>query len=91
MDELVLKDPQKPAGPVKVRRLTIVVDHEVCIGSAICPDFAPLTFALNEMGQSVVLASADKEEEKAILEAANACPMNAITVFDEEHNKIAPK
>ena len=91
MDELVLKDPQKPAGPVKVKNLTIVVDHDVCIGSAICPDFAPLTFALNEMGQSVVLASADQEEEKAILEAANACPMSAISIFDEEHNQIAPK
>ena len=65
------------------RKLRVSVDHNLCVGNAMCETFAPKVFVLNDDRQSeAVDPEADTEEN--ILEAAENCPVSAITVEDEE-------
>jgi len=65
------------------RNLLVQVDHNVCVGNAMCETFAPHVFRLNDNRQSEVVDPAGDSEEK-ILEAAENCPVSAITVKDAE-------
>ena len=65
------------------RRLLVRVDHNVCVGNAMCETFAPHVFRLNDNRQSEAVDPAGDSEEK-ILEAAENCPVGAITVEDAE-------
>lgn len=91
MSNPVFKDEQKPSGPVRVKKLVITVDRDLCIGAMACVETAGKTFALDEEGKSTVLASADEEEEKTIIEAAQNCPMNAISITDADGAPVYPK
>ena len=64
-------------------KLRISVDHVVCVGNAMCPHVAPNTFALNDGRQSQVI-DPDGDPRETVMEAAEACPVNAITVVDAE-------
>jgi ferredoxin len=65
------------------RKLRIAVDHDVCVGNAMCTTIAPKVFQLNDDRQSSVVNSEGDTEEN-ILEAAENCPVSAITVEDAE-------
>ena len=65
------------------RRLLVRVDHNVCVGNAMCETFAPHVFRLNDNRQSEAVDPTGDSEEK-ILEAAENCPVSAITVEDAE-------
>jgi ferredoxin len=65
------------------RTLRVWVDHNVCVGNAMCETFAPKVFQLNENRQSEVVDPAADTEEK-ILEAAENCPVSAIFVEDAQ-------
>jgi len=65
------------------RKLKITVDLNVCVGNAMCETFATNTFALNDARQSSV-ANPDGDTEDVVLEAAENCPVSAITVSDAE-------
>ena len=65
------------------RILRITVDHNVCVGNAMCELFASNTFALNDDRQSTVVNPEGDPEEK-VLEAAENCPVSAITVEDAD-------
>lgn len=65
------------------RKLTITVDHNLCVGNAMCETIAPKVFVLNDDRQSeAVDPTADTEEN--ILEAAENCPVSAIKVVDAD-------
>ena len=61
----------------------------LCIGSQICVLTAPGTFQLDEKGQSVVL-DADGDAREVVIDGAEGCPVEAITVYDESGERIAP-
>ncbi len=61
--------------------LTVAVDHNRCVGSTMCVQVASETFALNEEGQSIVIDPNGASREQ-VLDAAEQCPMEAITVDD---------
>ena len=65
------------------RKLKITVDTNVCVGNATCEIFAANTFALNDDRQSMV-TNPDGDPEEKVLEAAENCPVSAITVADAE-------
>ncbi len=65
------------------RNLRIRVDHDVCVGNAMCETIAPRVFRLNENRQSEVADPAADSVEK-ILEAAENCPVSAIFVEDAD-------
>ena len=64
-------------------KLRISVDLDLCVGNAMCETFAPKVFVLNDDRQSQV-ADAEADTVENILEAAENCPVSAITVVDEE-------
>jgi len=65
------------------RNLLVRVDHNVCVGNAMCETFAPHVFRLNDNRQSEAVDPTGDSAEK-ILEAAENCPVSAITVEDAE-------
>ena len=65
------------------RKLRVSVDHDVCVGNAMCVTFAANAFALNEDRQSEAVDPQADPEEK-VLEAAQNCPVGAITVVDAD-------
>ena len=65
------------------RKLKVWVDHQACVGNAMCESFAPNVFRLNDDRQSEVADPAGDSEAK-ILEAAENCPVSAIYVEDAE-------
>ncbi len=64
-------------------KLRISVDLNVCVGNAMCETFAPKVFVLNDDRQSQV-ADPEADTMEKILEAAENCPVSAITVVDDE-------
>jgi ferredoxin len=65
------------------RKLRVWVDHQTCVGNAMCESIAPAVLRLNENRQSEVVNPEGDTEEK-ILEAAENCPVSAIFVEDAE-------
>ena len=64
-------------------KLLVRVDHDLCVGNAMCPHLAPKTFSLNDDRQSQVV-DPNGDARDVVLEAAEACPVSAITVVDAE-------
>jgi ferredoxin len=65
------------------RKLRVRVDHNACVGNAMCETIAPKVFRLNDNRQSEAVDAAGDSVEK-ILEAAENCPVSAIFVEDAE-------
>ncbi|MFQ5967686.1 MAG: ferredoxin [Acidimicrobiia bacterium] len=79
------REPQRAEGMGDEIRIS--VDHNKCVGSRLCIQSAPGVFALNENGQSTVINVAGGTKHD-IIEAAEQCPMEAITVEDAETGNI---
>ena len=65
------------------RKIKVSVDHDICVGNAMCITIATKAFELNEERQAVS-ANPDGDTEELILEAAENCPVAAITVVDAD-------
>jgi ferredoxin len=65
------------------RKLRVSVDLGKCVGNAMCETYAPKVFVLNDDRQSTV-ADSNADTEENIMEAAQDCPVSAITVVDDE-------
>ena len=65
------------------RKLIVSVDHNLCVGNSMCETIAPKVFVLNDDRQSEAV-DPDGDTEENILEAAENCPVSAITVVDAE-------
>ena len=56
----------------------VYVDEETCTGCGLCADACPEVFEVNEVAH--VIADSDlTENEEAVLEAADNCPVDAIS------------
>ena len=65
--------------------------RDKCIGAASCVAVAAKTFKLDDKNIAVVINSTgDKDEDDAILLAAQSCPTAAIEVYDQSGKKIWP-
>ncbi len=65
------------------RKLRVSVDLDICVGNAMCETYAPKVFVLNDDRQSTV-ADSNGDTFENIMEAAQDCPVSAITVIDDE-------
>jgi ferredoxin len=65
------------------KKVRVRVDHNVCVGNAMCETIAPKVFVLNAQRQSEAVNPAGDTFEK-IMDAAENCPVSAIIVEDEE-------
>jgi len=67
----------------------IKIDRSLCTGYAECVGIAPEVFRLGDDNVSVVIDPEGTEDE-AILDAARACPVDAITLVDEIEEQVWP-
>ena len=65
------------------RNLRIRIDHNACVGNAMCEAIATRTFRLNDNRQSEAV-DPKGDSEALILEAAESCPVSAIIVEDAD-------
>jgi len=62
----------------------------LCTGSGECIGIAPEVFSLGDDGVSFVLDPEGNDDE-LILDAARACPVDAITLIDEFDDQVRPR
>lgn len=67
----------------------IVVDRNKCQGIGACVGTAPDVFELDSEGKAVII-NPDGSDDDTILAAAEACPLEAITIYDEQGERIFP-
>ncbi len=72
-----------------VHGLRIVIDRDQCVGFGDCVKEAPEGFKLDEDTVAVFVAPEAVERER-LLRACDACPVDAITVYDREGKQIVP-
>jgi ferredoxin len=60
----------------------IVIDRSLCSGFGACADLAPDVFELDAGGTATVRVG--ESDDAAVVDAANACPMSAISVVEEQ-------
>jgi ferredoxin len=60
----------------------IVIDRSLCSGFGSCAELAPEVFEVDDGG--LVSLRVGTSEDGAVLEAAAACPMAAISVVEEQ-------
>ena len=65
------------------------IDRSLCTGYAECVSIAPEVFALDKDNLCVVL-DPEAADDETVLDAARACPVDAITVIDEYEDQIWP-
>ena len=88
MNSEAARDTAKDEKPPKIAK--IVVDQDICIGSAPCVTIAPGVFQLNDDNKAYIVDPNSADSETLLL-AAQACPVQAIFLYDEEGNQIYPE
>jgi ferredoxin len=72
-----------------VHGLRIVIDRDECVGFGDCVKEAPEGFTLDEDTVALFLKPEAVERER-LVRACDACPVDAITVWDESGKQIVP-
>lgn len=69
--------------------MQIRIRREECCGNAECVEIAPDVFAIDTRQKAYVL-DPEASPEHVVLEAAEACPCQAIIVMDDEGEQTFP-
>ncbi|HEY2955555.1 MAG TPA: ferredoxin [Candidatus Eisenbacteria bacterium] len=69
--------------------MQVRIRRSECCGNAACVEVAPDVFAIDSKLKSTVLDPEAAPREK-LIEAAEACPCQAIVVEDDEGNQVFP-
>lgn len=73
-----------------VHGLRVVIDRDQCVGFGDCVKEAPEGFKLDADTVATFVAPEAVERER-LLRACDACPVDAITVYDEAGRQLVPK
>lgn len=73
----------------QVGGLRIRIDRGLCVGFGDCIEAAPEAFRLDEEGVAV-FTGPDAVERERLLSACDACPVDALTVWDETGGQLVP-
>lgn len=73
----------------KVGGLRVRIDRELCVGFGDCVTGAPEAFELDAEGLAVFKQPEAVERER-LLAACDACPVDALTVWDETGAQLVP-
>lgn len=82
-------EPQAQKNSKKIHR--VYVDRDACIGAATCVVVAPNAYEMDSENIAVVLPNAEKLDDSLLLMSAQACPVQAIHLFDEDGKRIFPQ
>jgi ferredoxin len=74
----------------RVLGLRVRIDRQQCVGFGDCVVEAPAAFALDAENVAVFSRPEDVARERLIA-ACDACPVDAITVWDETGAEIVPQ
>jgi ferredoxin len=69
--------------------MQIRIRRDDCCGNGQCLDIAPAVFTLDAKHKCTVL-DPEADTQARVIEAAEACPCQAIEVLDDEGNTIFP-
>jgi ferredoxin len=69
--------------------MQIRINHTECCGNAECREIAPDVFALDSRRKAYVL-DPEAAPEEVVMEAAAACPCQAIIVLNDEGEQTFP-
>ena len=69
--------------------LRIQIDRTLCVGFGDCVTAAPGAFVLADDGV-VVFVRPDQVDRAQLIAACDACPVDALTVWDETGTQLAP-
>lgn len=83
-------DENDPKVKRKIRKLTMRIERNLCIGAATCVALAPKAWALDDEAKAIILDTSDQETDEALIEAARGCPVMAIFITDETGKQIFP-
>ena len=83
-------DTNDPKVKRKIRKLTMRIDRNLCIGAGTCVAIAPKAWALDNDAKAIILDTVDEESDQALIDAAKGCPVQAIFVSDEKGKQIFP-
>ena len=72
-----------------VHGLRIRIDRALCVGFADCVKAAPEDFKLDE-DSVAVFVQPEAVERDQLLRACDACPVDAITVWDTDGRQLIP-
>jgi ferredoxin len=70
--------------------LRVRIDRTVCVGFGDCITEAPEAFVLDDSGTAVFVTPEVVERER-LLRACDACPVDAITVWNSDGSQIVPR
>lgn len=73
----------------RVHGLRIVIDRDQCVGFGDCAKEAPDGFKL-DVETIATFLEPERVERERLLRACDACPVDAITVYDEQGRQIVP-
>jgi ferredoxin len=73
-----------------VAGLKVVIEREVCIGSANCTKLAPDVFVLDAQGIVTFQPDAPDIDRERLLEACGVCPVDALHAFDAGGRQLVP-
>ena len=83
-------DPNDPKAKRKIRKFTMWIDRDLCIGAATCVAIAPKAWALDNEAKAIILDTSDQETDESLIEAAKGCPVMAIFIKDENGKQLYP-
>lgn len=73
----------------RIGGLTVTIDRRLCVGFGDCIEEAPEAFEFDEEGIAILTDPAAVERER-LLRACETCPVDAITVTDEDGRQLVP-
>jgi len=73
----------------RVGGLRVVIDRGLCVGFADCIEAAPEAFRLDDESV-VVFVEPERVDRERLVAACDACPVDALTVWDEDGCQIVP-
>lgn len=83
-------DDNDPKVKRKIRKVTMRIDRNLCIGAATCIAIAPKAWALDDEAKAIILDTSDQETDDTLLEAAKGCPVMAIFITDQSGKQLYP-
>ena len=75
---------ERQVGDLKIR-----IDRGLCVGFGDCVEGAPAAFRLDDEGLAV-FTQPEQVERECLLAACEACPVDALTVWDETGEQVVP-
>ena len=63
--------------------MKVVVDEDICVGTANCVDVCPEVFELDDAISHVKVGTVPKELEEQVQKAVDECPVSAIEITEE--------